>query len=102
MTKSLRYSGGLRLLFASPRPERPESAHPQSDIPTERRQVWQGTVAVLVCSIEVLEWRHMSAYSSSHRIGTPLADQVYGQQPCSTPTVSLDRRWLAIDCRRIC
>ena len=76
-----------------------ESAHPESDIPTERRKLWQGTVAELVCSIEVLEWGHMSAYSSSHRIDTPLADQVYGQQPCSIPSVSLDRRWLAIDCR---
>ena len=70
----------LRTL-ASPCPERPESAHPESDVPTERRQVWQGTVA------------------SSHPIGTPLADQVYGQQPCSTPSVSIDRRRLAIDCR---
>ena len=112
MTKSLRYSGGLRLLvdrrgsssagkFSSSSDSclSSESAHPESDVPTERRQVWQGTVAVLVCSVEVLEWGHMSAYSSSHRINTPLVDQVYGQQPCSIPSVSLDRRWLAIDCR---
>ena len=95
-----RRGSSLHLLtLASPRPERPESEHPESDVPTERRQVRQGTVAVLVCSIEVLDWRHMKAYSSSHRIDTPLEDKVYGQQPCSTPTVSLDRRWLATDCR---
>ena len=29
----------------------------------------------------------MSAYSSSHRIDTPLADQVYGQQPCSIHSI---------------
>ena len=52
---SLRYSGGLRLLvdrrgsssagkFSSSSDSclSSESAHPESDVPTEHRQVWQG------------------------------------------------------------